>query len=239
MYTHILQSLAQSYAPKARSAIVFGLGAGIVPRNFSRRGLEVAVVEINPMALLAAREHFGFRADGIDVVLEDARTHARNCRSAYDIGILDLFQGDSVPDYLLTKEFFADLKGCLKPDGVLVMNTTFNPDDDEPNFRLMATIASAFPGLYVSGFLDGNIFIVGRSVAKEVELKVADTPIPKEIESHVRFAVSQSKLVPAEVYRHARPISDDHNIFSVLFSDTDMAERSYMVGSLPPAILVN
>ncbi len=43
----------------------------------------------------------------------DARTYLRSCESGYDVVIVDLFHGDGVPDYLVTREFFRDLKRCL------------------------------------------------------------------------------------------------------------------------------
>ncbi|MFP6747470.1 MAG: fused MFS/spermidine synthase [Alphaproteobacteria bacterium] len=239
MYTHVLQSLAHSYAPKARKAIVLGLGAGMVPRHFLRDGLDVALVEINPKALEAAVEHFGFSADGIDFILQDARTYVRNCQNSFDIAILDLFQGDSTPDYLLTKEFFADLRRCLKKDGVLVMNTILDAVVEEPNKRLMATIASAFPGLFMSGFQDGNILFVGKSNARNVDLIVEDVPMPEQIALIVRTVVLGSKFISPGYYEYSKPVSDDQNIFSILFSDARMAARSYLVGYLPSRMLVN
>lgn len=239
MYTHVLQSLAHSYAPTARNVLVLGLGAGMMPRHFLADGLDVTVVEKNPKALEAAEEHFDFQTKGINYFQHDARTFARNCENSYDVAILDLFQGDSTPDYLLTKEFFADLKRCLNKDGVLVMNTILDAQTEEPNKRLMATIASAFPELFLSGFQDGNIFIVGKSDARNVSLIVEDTPIPKQIALVVRFAVEDNKHIPHQFYEYAEPVSDDQNIFGILFSNSRLAERSYLVGFLPARILVN
>ncbi|MDP6690994.1 MAG: fused MFS/spermidine synthase [Alphaproteobacteria bacterium] len=239
MYSYALRSLAHSHAPTAGRAIVFGLGAGIVPRNLARDGLQVSVVEINPDALAAAVAHFGFQADAVDMHLQDARTFAHNCENSYDVAIVDLFRGDSIPDYLRTREFFFDLKRCLKSDGVMVLNTVLDTAQDAPNQRLFATIASAFPILYLSGKRYGNSFIVGTSAARPVDVFMDQGPIPEAIAPLVRNAVFQSRRLAAGEYARWEPVTDDGNIFSVLFAKADLLERSILVKNLPPRMLVN
>ncbi len=239
MYTYALELLARSHAPKARSAVVFGLGAGTVSRKLVRNGLKVSVVEINPDALAAAVTHFGFPASDVDMHLQDARTFARECKTSYDIAIVDLAQDDSVPDYLRAKEFFADLKRCLHPDGILLMNTFLDTRNDEPNGRLFATIASAFPVLYLSGERKGNSFIVGKSLARAGEPIVDQGGVPEAVAPLVRMALTEGRRLWPDDYDRWAPVSDDHNTFSVLFADADMVDRSLVVGFVPPRLLVN
>ena len=146
-FTHVLERLARAYRPKARTALMLGLGAGIVARDLRAAGLEIDAVEINPDALVAAQRFFHFDPAGITVHLADARTFVRRCRRRYDIAVLDLFQGDGTPDYLLTAEFFRDVRNCLGPSGALVMNAFFDTRDPRPNQRLLATIAASFPAV--------------------------------------------------------------------------------------------
>ena len=136
-----------------------GLGAGAVPLSLKRAGMNVAAVEINHAALKAATEHFGFDPSGIKVHLEDARTFVRQCRDKFDIAIVDLFLGDKVPDYLLTKEFFGDLRRCLHQRGSVVMNAFFDDNNEYNNKRLRATLGAPFPKLYIACFVRGTPFI--------------------------------------------------------------------------------
>ena len=239
MYTYVLESLAHSYVPEAKDVVVLGLGAGIVPRHFKGDGMNVSVVEINASALDAAQNNFAFDPTGIKIYLQDARTFARKCEQKYDIAIVDLFQGDNVPDYLMTKEFFGDLKKCLRSDGAVVMNTFFDSNYEEPNRRLLATLGTAFSNLYLSGINDGNIFIVGSTEAKSPTLAVEAKELTGQLAKYVEFSVSGSNQVSPEIFKYSKPISDDHNIFSLLFSDANMAQRQFLAGILPPHILVN
>ncbi len=239
MYTYVLESLVHAYAPKARDVVVLGLGAGVVPRHFKADGKRVSVVEINSAALTAASDNFGFNKQGIQVYLEDARTFIRNCNQAYDVAVIDLFLGDSTPEYLLTKEFFRDLKNCLKPGGTMVMNAILDDKSSEPNRRLFATIATSFPRLYISGFLGGNSFIVGTSGFAPDRILVEATELPVQIAGMVEASVTLSKQIPPGYYENTRPVSDEHNIFGVLFSESNMAMRKFLSGSFPAHILVN
>ena len=239
MYTYVLEALAHSFEPEAKKALVLGLGAGAVPLSFKRSGLSVSVVEINTSALKAATEHFGFEANGIDMHIEDARTFVRRCANKFDIAVVDLFLGDNIPDYLLTKEFFADLKRCLTPGGSIVMNAFFDDNNEDTNKRLLATIGSGFSKLFLAGLDGGNIFIVATSgeTPKKLYLKSKGTPV--KVATLVRHAISKTHRVRPEIYAGAEPVSDDHNIFSVLYSDANMIERQFLAKNVPADILVN
>ena len=239
MYTYVLESLARAFEPKAKDAVILGLGAGAVPLSLKRAGMNVAAVEINHAALKAATEHFGFDPSGIKVHLEDARTFVRQCRDKFDIAIVDLFLGDNVPDYLLTKEFFGDLRRCLHQGGSVVMNAFFDDNNEDNNKRLLETVGAAFPKLYIAGFVGGNIFIVATAGETPKKLFVPKIKMPRNVADLVRLAISKTHRVPSKYYANSEPVSDDHNIFSVLFSDANMIERQYLAKSVPADILVN
>lgn len=239
MYTYVLQSLVHAYVPEARDVVVLGLGAGLVPSHFSEHGHQVSVVEINSQALRAAQENFGFDDKKIKIYLEDARTFARKCDRDYDAAVVDLFLGDNIPDYLMTKEFFTDLRRCIRSDGAMVMNLFFDAANNEPNRRLLATIASAFSNIYVSGIPGQNVFLVGTSFAAPAKIEVETPGLPNQIAQQVEYSVTNGQQVPRETLRFTQPISDNHNVFSLLFAEANMKDRQFLARFLPPNILVN
>jgi len=235
-YTDVLEELVQLYAPEARDVLVLGLGAGIVPRKLASAGKKVSVVEINDVTLMAAIEHFGFEEDKASVFIEDARTYARACSGQFDALVVDLFLGDNVPDYLTTKEFFGDLRACLRADGALVMNAFFDSENSVPNGRLLATIATAFPDISISGASSGNVYLAGTTGQEFAHWsEKGDEPVT----DLSFFSSRSSQRVNPALYQDLAPITDEHNIFSLLFSDANMAMRQYLAGELPPHILVN
>ena len=59
-YTYGLESLARAYRPSMGSALVLGLGAGMVPMALGRSGVRVDAVDIDPVAPRVAQAYFGF-----------------------------------------------------------------------------------------------------------------------------------------------------------------------------------
>lgn len=239
LYTYVLESLAHAFAPDSRAAVVLGLGAGMVPRDLKDNGLSVDVVEINPDSLRAAREFFGFDPAGITVRFEDGRTFARRCRGEYDIAVLDLFQGDGTPDYLLTLEFFQDVRACLRDGGSVVMNVFLDEQDEAPNRRLLATIAAAFPRVVEFRSPVGNGFIVATTGRIAKEIAPAGDNVPHFIREAVSQTLASGRLVEPRDIKGVRPVTDDQNMFSVIFADAQMRLRRNLVAQFPPHVLVN
>ena len=79
-------------------------------------------------------------------------------------------------------------------------------------------------------------------------LVAADTPLSPE----VAIAMADSRAMPSKDYhtlkaarlvdrqrlKNTRPVSDDHNIFSILFASSQLRYRSQF-NQLPPNLLVN
>jgi len=170
------------------------------------------------------------------VLIEDARTFVRTCHQDYDVTVVDLFLGDNVPDYLMTKEFFGDVRRCLRPGGAVVMNAFFDSENAAANGRLLATVATAFPKIYLAGATSQNVYIAGTFDRKGPTLPRRTDGLISNLAS---FSLPVGYLLPASFLAGFEPISDEHNIFSLLFSDANLALRQYLVGALPPHILVN
>jgi predicted membrane-bound spermidine synthase len=241
-HTEFMIRLADAYAPSARNALVLGMAAGMIPRYLHHKGLDVTTVEINPNSLQAATEFFNFDPRGIKVHIEDARTFVRRHQHAYDLVITDLFQGDCTPDYLLTVEFFREVQACLRPGGRVIINTYFDPVNDTANEAILATVSATFP--YVlelrspssAGLVSSACMVAANEpVSAEVAINLADrsTMPPKDYQT-----LMGARLVDRSRLKKLRPITDDHNIFSLLFAGSQLRYRSQF-NQLPPNLLVN
>lgn len=238
MYTYVMDSLALAFAPHAQDGLVLGAGAGISPRDFLNRGIRSTVVDINENIFTAAEEHFGFDPSLYEVHLQDARTYARTCQSgAYDVAIVDLFQGDSTPDYLLTQEFFSDLRRCMRDRGVIVMNSTFDLESI-PGKRMLATVSQAFPAIYGFGSEGKNNFLV--AAASPVQgVRFSLKSVHPALTQSVRSVLSTARRISPESLAGHPPVTDRHNVFSLLAVESQMAFRSKLVDFLPSRALVN
>ena len=241
-HTEFMMRLIDAYAPNAQNSLVLGVAAGMLPRYLQRRGGKVTAVEINPNSLAAATKYFDFDPRGMEVHVEDARTFVRRRQfPAYDLVITDLFNGDCTPDYLLTVEYFRELQNCLQPGGVVIINTYFDPANEKADDTILATVAAVFPAVLElrsppsQGLVSSACLVASSApLSPEVALEMADQePMPKKDYETLKAA----RLVNRALLKET-PVSDDHNIFSILFAASQLRYRSQF-NKLPPNLLVN
>jgi spermidine synthase len=114
-------------APKR--VLIVGLGGGSIPTALREilPDAQIDVVEIDPAVTRVAKQFFAFR-DGpkLKVHEVDGRVYVKRAVREglkYDAIMLDAFDHEYIPEHLLTREFLAEVKSLLTPEGVLVANT--------------------------------------------------------------------------------------------------------------------
>jgi MFS family permease len=120
-YYYYLQYIPYSINPNGKSCLVIGLGTGIIPRWYGTMGIRTDVVDIDPQVFTVAEKYFDFRASG-EKIAEDARFFLRKSQKKYDYIILDVFNGDKIPEHVLSLESFQLISRCLSDGGILGMN---------------------------------------------------------------------------------------------------------------------
>jgi spermidine synthase len=243
-YTYALEALAYAYRPRPASALVLGLGAGMVPMRLAAQGVAVEAVEIDPASLSAASRYFGYDAARAPVRLADARTELKRCRRGHDVVIVDLFHGDGTPDYLITRDFFGDLRRCLAPGGVAVFNTFADLEHPAAYAHLLATLRAELPYIALyrpdwPGAAHVNSFIVaGDAPLPDVRPAPPDQMPPEHAATfdHMMarpLALDRALLLDGEIVTDAR----NRAVHDV--ARGQLIYRRAVVESLPPAFLVN
>jgi spermidine synthase len=243
-YTHALEALALAYRPSLKSALVLGLGAGIVPMRLAARGAAVEVVEIDPASLAAARLIFGFAPSRATVHLADARTYLRRCARRYDVVVVDLFHGDGMPDYLVTRDFFRDLKGCLEPGGVAVFNTFADLERPAAYADLLTTLRAELPYIVLyrpqwPGAVQLNSFLVAGVTPLSAPEHVRLADVPARHESDLAEMLEQPQPLTRELLGDGEIITDARNAAAYDIAQSQIAYRESIVKAVPKAFLVN
>lgn len=115
--------------PKPERILIVGLGGGTMSNTLHQifPNATITNVEIDPAVIKVAREYFGFfENEHITSVVQDGRIFVKRAalkKKKYDWIILDAFNGDYIPEHLLTKEFLQETKQLLSSNGVLSANT--------------------------------------------------------------------------------------------------------------------
>jgi spermidine synthase len=117
-----VMDLTKSFFENPGELLLVGLGGGSVVKSFAKDGWKVDAVEIDPVVIKVAREHFGLEASEGNVFEMDGRQYLLRHEKNYEIIAMDAFGSSSIPFHLVTEEAFALIASRLKPDGVLAIN---------------------------------------------------------------------------------------------------------------------
>ncbi len=145
--------LAHVFHPAIRRVLLVGLGAGSIPKRFTRDYPDMSVdsIELDPAVADVARRFFEVKEDARHrVVIQDGRVFMRRTEARYDLIILDAYFAEGIPFHLATREFLETARGRLAPGGVVVSNIIGALEGPQSRlFRaLYRTYARVFPGLY-------------------------------------------------------------------------------------------
>jgi len=244
MYTYALEALSFAYRPDLRRALVLGMGAGMVPMRLAGRGIDVTTVDIDPASLRAATEIFGFDPHKVRTYQADARTFLRGCDNGYEVVIVDLFHGDGVPDYLVTREFFRDLKRCLGAGGIAVFNTFADLDHPLAYAHFLTTLKSELP--YITLYRPDyglaahiNSFVVAGSAALPAPLGDDLGYVPLRHLDTVSAMLRNPIPLDQGLLAQGRVITDADNPVAMDLADSQLINRRYVIEALPAAFFVN
>ena len=244
-YSYFLEFLPYGLNPAGKDCLVVGLGAGVVPMWYERKGIRTDVVEISPDVVDAAKEFFRFRLEG-DLYIEDARFHMVNSKKQYDYIILDVFTGDTTPSHLLSVEYFRLLRPRLREGGVLAMNFHGSLGDEVALAASVAlTLREVFPQVEVYPLFSpdadppiGNIILVGyagppRTLNSDL---VLDDPVHFRVVGTVGSSLGVQYRFPAGTPGFV--LSDDYNPVEFLGKRLTAASRGYVLTHTPVDILL-
>jgi len=126
---------------------VLGLGTGSLA-VFAGPGDHYDFFEIDPLVGEIAEKQFSYLSDSqgnIRLIFGDARISLRQMEDQkYDALVVDVFNGDTVPVHLLTREAIGEYRQRLRPEGILF----FHISNQYLNLLPVITAAAKHLGLY-------------------------------------------------------------------------------------------
>lgn len=109
--------------------LIVGLGGATLVHTYNLLfpEAEIIIAEIDEAVVRVAEEYFDFeQTDSISVETVDARVYVKRAglrNELFDLVILDAFNGEYIPEHLMTMEFLEEVKQLLPDNGMLVANT--------------------------------------------------------------------------------------------------------------------
>jgi spermidine synthase len=107
--------------------LLLGLGGGSaihILRDELRAMVHITAIEIDPVMVDLAREHFGLdRHDDIEIIEGDAIVQVQAMRQRFDLVIVDLFDDLDMAQGVDTRGFAHGLRECCADGGMVCFNT--------------------------------------------------------------------------------------------------------------------
>jgi spermidine synthase len=135
-----LIALGDYYVRQPQSALIIGLGAGIMVKQLAEAGVDVVVAEIDPEVVRLAREYFDFQGEA---VAADGRRYLQRSDRKWDIIFVDAYLGSSPPWHLYTREAFELYRDSLSAGGAVIINFIGSHLDSEQVGALAAVVTTA------------------------------------------------------------------------------------------------
>jgi spermidine synthase len=127
-YTKLLMT-SLLMMPEPKRILIVGLGGGTMSNTLAQiyPQSQIDNIEIDHAVIKVARDYFGFFENNqIKTYNQDGRIYIKRAllkKQQYDWIILDAFNGDYIPEHLMTKEFLQEAKALLSKNGILSANT--------------------------------------------------------------------------------------------------------------------
>lgn len=180
---------------KELDVLVLGLGTGTFPKQLKKYIPHVSTdaVEIDGKIVELATKYFNLKEDEANVFVNDGRSFLSTPDARqYDIILADAYQDITVPFHMSTQEFFKNIKGHLKPGGILIVNVNMKSGDftGVPEY-LSNTVKSIFNKVYrvdLAQVTNSILFISDDTDMLQNYERNTDAFIPKD---HDLYDISQ------------------------------------------------
>jgi len=128
--------------PDGKTALIIGLGGGLIDKIFSQYNIDTEFVEIDGRVIKLAKKYFDFKGK---VTHGDGRQFLRYTKEKYDFIIIDAYISDMLPFYLFTRECFKEVRNHLTKNGILAINLISFPVKNKVTSSVKLTLQDIFP----------------------------------------------------------------------------------------------
>ncbi|MER2492525.1 spermidine synthase [Catenovulum sediminis] len=118
-----------AHNPTPKRVLILGLGGGTLSNVINQISpkTEVTSVDIDPVVVKMAKKYFAYQeSPKVKTEIKDARVYVKRAllnKQQFDWIILDAFNGDYIPEHLMTQEFLQEIKALLSDNGLVTANT--------------------------------------------------------------------------------------------------------------------
>ena len=215
------------FVENPQNILVVGLGGGTLPTAFHALfpDSHIDVIEIDPAVVSVAEAFFAFKsAPNLIVHTKDARVWTKRAllqNAKYDIIVLDAFNGEYIPEHLMTQEYLEETKNLLAPGGVLVANTFAVSELYDHESATYARVFGSFINFRIPESANRMIVVPGEALS-DADIKARAEQWVKPLKPYAvpikRFAsiLIQRRDDPPDWQPDARVLTDQYSPANLL-----------------------
>jgi spermidine synthase len=121
--------------------LLLGLGAGSVPAIIEEElvmNCMITAVEKDPLMIKLGKKHFDLdRFKHLRIIHDDALHYVEQCKTEFELIIIDLFIDDHVPEPFTSQYFLNKLHDLLAPDAFLLFNMIVQKPEQIEQFKTL------------------------------------------------------------------------------------------------------
>lgn len=211
--------------PEPKNILIIGLGGGTMSNTLHELFPDSVIenIELDTAVIKVARQYFDFIENGkVSSIAKDGRVYVKRAllkKQKYDWIILDAFNGDYIPEHLLTKEFLQETKGLLSDGGILSSNTFSSS-------ALFEYESATYQNVF------GEFYSVKNRENENRVIVTSNQPLPTINELEARAVFWQERLNVYDV--------DIENVFkSIKFNEQSDQNTPILTDEFSPANLLN
>lgn len=122
LWQEALSSFGIIPSPDIKRILVLGVAGGTVIHMLHTiyPKAQIMGVDIDERMIAVGKKYFGL--GGVNIVVDDARRFVKRSHKKWDLIVVDLFIGASIPPFVGEEEFLVQLKHMLVPGGKVLIN---------------------------------------------------------------------------------------------------------------------
>ena len=109
-----------------QEVLILGLGGGSMVKHIYHAWLksQITAIEIDPIMIKLGKKYFNIQKyNNLSIIIDDVHKWLEsNRKQQFDLVLVDLYQGNSIPTKAQSTQFFKSTKTVLKPGGVALFN---------------------------------------------------------------------------------------------------------------------
>ncbi|MEK9200477.1 MAG: hypothetical protein AAB909_00725 [Patescibacteria group bacterium] len=161
----IWNPILKKVGEKNKTWLILGLAVGTAAQIIAKKYLPTKIVgvEIDTQMIYLGKKYFDLdKIPNLEIVQQDANDYLLTTSSYFDFILVDIYQGDKLPDFVYSSDF---IDAARKHGSTVIFNHLFYDDEKKTNAQLLVkSLEFRFPSIKLHHVLTNLLIICQKRV---------------------------------------------------------------------------